>query len=298
VKRASLLALCAVLALAVTPAEAKKKHKKPSLGPVVTATAVGNTASGPGSISIATAFCPIGLQAVGGGYSAPFVTNSRVAVLDSFRGPTSWTVDGIVNAFPGAVTSFVYCRRNIRTITDLAGRAPVPGTNGANATASASCPPGTQLIGGGFESTHGPDPLEFLIATTDMSVTPGAWSVTAFNNGHTTAQTLTAHAYCMSGIRAPRILSSSVSPAVAPLGSATATTAACPKAKKTKKKHKKKPARRLSAGGFSTPPPTSTSNPIPLFTDTHIDGSGWLATAVDAGGPGGTLPVTSQGFCV
>ena len=278
---------------------AKKKHKKPSHGPVVTASALRNTASTPGSISTATAFCPSGLQAVGGGYSAPFTTDGRVAVLDSFRsGLTSWTVDGIANAFPGAVTSFVYCRRNNRTITDLPGTAAVPGTNGANATASANCPSDTRLIGGGFQTTHGPDPLEFLVTTTDMSVTPGAWSVTAFNNGNSSPQTLTAHAYCMSGIKAPRVLSSTVSTTVAPRGSASATTPACPRAKKTKKKRRRKPARRLSAGGFSTPPPTSPSNPIPLFTDSHISGKAWLVTAVDAGGPGGALPVTSQGFCV
>lgn len=288
------LLACAVLVL--TPATATAAKKKPGLGPVVTATAVGNTASGPGSISTATATCPSRLQAVGGGYSAPFVTTSRVAVVDSFRsGLRSWTVDGIVNNFPGAATSFVYCRRNNRTVTDVTALVSVSGTNGANATASATCPTGTQLIGGGFQSTHGPAPTALLAATTDMSVGPAVWSVTVFNNGTAAPQALTAHAYCMTGIRAPRILSSTASSTVPPLGGTSATTPACPRAKKTKKH--KKPARRLSDGGFSTPPPTSPSKPIPLFTDTRIAGRGWLATAVDAGGPGGTLTVTSQGIC-
>src|SRR2546423_3404012 len=104
-RHVGLLAACLLLILPVAPAAANKKHKKPLLGPVVTATAVGNTASAPGSLSTATATCPSGLRAVGGGYSAPFLATSRVAVLDSFRsGAASWTVDGIVNSFPGAAT--------------------------------------------------------------------------------------------------------------------------------------------------------------------------------------------------
>src|SRR3954447_17164141 len=104
------LLACLILALVPAGAQAKKKHKKPGLGPVVTVTAVGNTATGNGAISTATAFCPPGLQAVGGGYTAPFVTASRLAVLDSFRSaPVSWTVNGITNSTSGAATSFVYC---------------------------------------------------------------------------------------------------------------------------------------------------------------------------------------------
>jgi hypothetical protein len=104
--------LCAAPALA-------KKHKKPKgLGPVVTATAVGPTIAAPG-ISSASASCPSGLQAVGGGFSASFDATNRLVVTESYRSSVNtWHVSAFVGSGSGAATAYAYCRRNNKVITD------------------------------------------------------------------------------------------------------------------------------------------------------------------------------------
>ncbi len=56
-----MLVSCLWLVFSAAPALAKKKHKRPKgLGPVVTATATGNTVGADGEISTADAVCPSG----------------------------------------------------------------------------------------------------------------------------------------------------------------------------------------------------------------------------------------------
>jgi hypothetical protein len=292
---------CAILAiaLAAAPAEAKKKKKKkPPLGPVVTTTATGNTVNAPGDVSTATATCPPGTKALGGGFVGPFSGTSAVVIFASYRsGEQSWSVAG-VQAGPGTgnATAFAYCRRTTKAVVDVAAATPVPAGVGMTASTSARCPSGTQLISGGFISTSGPSGLDVSFASTNLSTAPGTWSVTALQNGNTTPQTMTAHAYCMSGIRAPTILNATNSPPVAPSASNSVTSPPCPtpkKPKKGKKKKKKKPRQLLTAGGHSSP-----ASDFHFYTDSHIGAGGWLATAVRVGGSTGPFSVTSQGICV
>jgi hypothetical protein len=306
-----LAALTAVALLALAPASAlaKKKHKKPkSLGPVVTVTATGSTATSSGQFSVAEATCPSGLQAVGGGFSAPFNgLTAAFVVTESYRSsPTTWRVRALDGDGVGAATAWAYCRRNNRTITDATATATVPSGATQNAKAQALCPPGVPAISGGFQITTGPGsalavPMESIGGGPTPGGTPpvGNWSAVAFNVS-TPSQTITAHAYCMAGIKLPAFRQDQASSLVPHLGTLTATSS-CPavkKPKKGKKKRKKKPAQLLSAGAFYSPFTPGSSSVVPVHTDSRIVGNGFIDTAVNAGSaPSGTMTVQSQAMC-
>jgi hypothetical protein len=129
-----------------------------------------------------------------------------------------------------------------------------------------------------------------------MSTGPRTWSISDVNNT-TGAQTITAHAYCLAGIKPPRVLSAINSPALAQgvVGSATSPT--CPKAKKGKKtKKKKKPGKILSGGGFAGPLLPST--PAGIATESHTAGRAWFAAIANVTGPNAPMAITSQAICV
>jgi hypothetical protein len=292
---------CLILALSASPALAKKKHKKPALqGPVVTVSATGNVASNDGENSTAVATCPSGTAALGGGFSAPFDGTDELPVFQSYRSaPDSWTAVAIHGDGSAAVTAFAYCRKARRPITDVISTGIVPSGGGMSGGASAACPAGSELIGGGFQSTLGPTPGQVAFALTNMSSSPGVWSISAANNT-SGAQTITAHAYCMTGIKRPTILNATSSPVLEEDTNGSATSPACPipkkpKGKKGKKKKKKQP-QLLSGGGYSVPP--LTSPPSGIFLESHISGSSWFVTARNLTGPTGPMPITSQAICV
>jgi len=295
--KGTILCLCALLALSAAPALAKKKKKPAKLGPVTTVTAAGNTATVSGNLSSATATCPSGTVAVGGGFTT--IANNPTTIsspVDNYRvGSQQWTVNSVIGGFGpvnGSINAIAYCRHSNRAISDATGSgATAPGTLGSG-SASATCPAGQKLIAGGFQSGQG---ATAQVAIIEQSSSPqaGVWSVAGINNG-TTSRPITAHAYCMPGLK-PKLLVGTASGAPAQGGSVAVTSAACPKAKKSKKK-KKKPQLRLSAGGFSSPLGTSMSGSVALFEESHISGSGWFVRAINAGVTA-SMSVTSQGIC-
>jgi hypothetical protein len=300
-RRAAFLLFCLLLAAVPAQALAKKKHKKQTLqGPVVTVSAVGNTASGFDEDSTAVATCPTGTVALGGGFSAPSDSVNALAVFDSYRsGIDSWTVVGVRFRGNAAATAFVYCRKATRSIDDVTGTGTIP-SGGQSGGASATCPPGSHLIGGGFQSSREPgDTVAY--ALTNMSSAPETWSLVDVNgSGASGNRAITAHAYCLTGIRPPTFLSATTSPLLAVNAAGSITSPACPVPKKPKakkgKKRKKKPRKLLSGGGYAGPSPTA--NPSGLFSASQIAGAGWLATLVNTTGPTGTLPITSQAICL
>jgi hypothetical protein len=309
-KRGVLFSLCLLLAFTATPALAKKKHKKSkALGPVVTATATGNTASTPGQISNADAVCPSGLQAVGGGFSTPYDGTNALEVTSSYRSSSStWSVSA-VNAFgSGAVTSYAYCRKATRPIADVANSSSLPSGFGHANSVEADCPPGVPAVSGGFQTTTGPLPAQAV--TTESSAgggpvaggTPsvGYWRVAAQNNA-SGAQTVTAHVYCMSGIKVPAFRQDQGSATVPQLGSFSQSSSCPPtpkpkKAKKGKKKRKKRPPQLLSAGALYAPFTPGATDAIPVHVESRIVDGAFIDRVVNAG-LGGTLTVQSQAMC-
>jgi hypothetical protein len=101
----------------------------------------------------------------------------------------------------------------------------------------------------------------------------------------------------MRKIGAPQILNATASMDVSQFSSVSAATSACaPPRKQRGKGKKRKRARLLSAGGFSSPPPQGVAV-VPVYTDSRVSGTGWLAAAVDIGADPGAVSVSSQGFC-
>lgn len=301
IKRGLLIATCLLLVLPAAPALAKKKHKKKpvKLGPVVTVTATGNTVSTPLADSHAVATCPHGKQVVGGGFSAPLGGSNAILVHNSYRSSAqSWTADGLyLGGTPGAATATAYCRNTTKKpVSDVAQTQSFSSPLETHSL-SPTCPVGTQLVGGGFQATF--NSSFFLVEQNAPGPGAGAWSVTGVDTV-AASQTLTAHAYCLAGIRAPVILSQSTSASFAGGASLSATTGACPtppKPKKGKKKHKKKFPQLLSAGGFGGPV-YSGSGPAPIWADSMVVGAGWRATAFNAGSSSGNSTITSYGVCV
>jgi hypothetical protein len=299
-----------VAALLLLPgsALAKKKHKKPkALGPVITVEAKGPTVSSP-STSTADAICPAGLQAVGGGFSAPFDgVSANLVVIESYRSsPSTWRVVALAGDGTGAATAYAYCRRNTRIITDVAATATIPSGTAQSGKAQALCPPGIAAISGGFQITAGPGsaaavPMESIGGgPTPGGVPPvGNWSVVA-QSISIPSQTITAHAYCMAGIKLPAFRQDQASALVPRLGTLTETST-CPAVikpkKKGKKKRKKTPAQLLSAGAFYSPFTPGSSTVFPLHTDSRIVGTGFIDTAVNVAPGGGTMTVQSQAMC-
>lgn len=308
-KRGTLLCLCLLLALPATPALAKKKHKKPKgLGPVVTATATGNSVSTPGQISTADAVCPSGLQAVGGGFSAPFDGTNAVGVTSSYRSSTStWTVSGVDQGGSGSVTSYAYCRRSKPAITNFSASSPLASGFGHNTLVEADCPPGVPAVSGGFQTSTGPLPAQAVTVESSAGGGPvpggtpsvGYWHVTAENNAGG-AQTVTAHVYCMGGIKLPAVRQDQAF-ATVPLFGSFSQASSCPavpkpKKKKKGKKRKKRTPQLLSAGAFYSPFTPGATDVIPIHVESRIVDGAFIDRAVNAGS-GGTLTVQSQAMC-
>ena len=286
---------CLVLAVSATPALAKKKKKAVLQGPVVTASATGNTASATGEVSTAVASCPKGKVALGGGFSAPWDPASALGVFESYRsGTRSWTVSAFRSAGSGAASAFVYCRKATKAVTDASASATVPSGSGETAGASATCPSGSRLISGGFQSSRGPDTVALAFALVNMSTGPGTWSISDVNNS-VGAQTITAHAYCLAGIKSPRILNATNSPTLAQGVIGSTNSPSCP-APKRKGKKKKKPAKLLSGGGYAGPLPPAA--PAGIATESHTAGRSWLTSTANITGPNAPLAITSQAICV
>ena len=131
----------------------------------MTATATGNPTSGDGEVSTAVANCPSGKQAVGGGFALPSVDldTNRLFVVSSHaqRARRAWTVTALNKDGSGSVAAYAYCRNSNRPVTDVVGTGTVPSGGGASGPASSTCPSGTRLVSGGFQSTsdRGPSNL-------------------------------------------------------------------------------------------------------------------------------------------
>lgn len=285
-----------VLGLAASPGIAKKKgKKKQKLGPVVTVTATSPTTSTTGDRVTATATCPPGKKAFGGGFSATPSDQSLIFPDESHRGaPNTWIAGGSYFGFnPGSpplgITSIVHCRKLKKTPAEVTISVPVIAqTNTTPATAIARCQGKKQkLISGGFLYTPPANGNVAQALVYENEPVGKDWHASVQNSGSSPARTLTGYAYCAKGLpKAPKISSGTTAFTVpAALDQISASSAACP------------PKTQLSGGGFVSPfPATAPATARPLYFESQAVSGVWRASAL-AGFGGGPLSITALGIC-
>ncbi len=313
--RIAVLALVVPLLLGVASADAKKKHKKPKSPPVTVVSATKSTSAN-GELATVAATCPAGKIAVGGGFTAP-LQNSGSTLTDLYivyesrrAGDNGWQVSGARVHSGGTapslpLTAIVDCRstalttkkpkkasaakkkkRKILRISEVsAAGSPAP-VSGSESTAVASCPAGTQAIGGGFSSSPEPNlgsTASFPVFSGSYRSSPTTW-LSAFVNSGSTAHTVTSFAYCAAGLKLSETSAAFTVPAssMVELSSKTLATPSCPK------------GRALLGGGFNSTRPASPG-PFPIWTKSGPAGSTWEVGMSNLSEVEDSL--TSQGIC-
>ncbi|MET9549206.1 hypothetical protein ABZY36_28440 [Streptomyces sp. NPDC006627] len=132
--------------------------------------------SQPGQVSQAT--CPEGTQLVGGGYRVFPVRNGLGEVVDftaanapSTTVPNAWEVRGLF----GRAGAFAMCS----TSSTEAPTVVASSWTGKDATAKATCPEGTRLTGGGYDSRPAVngmnDNMDEIVINAPAGQTPNTW---------------------------------------------------------------------------------------------------------------------------
>lgn len=281
-----------VLPLAVAAPAAAKKSKSAKPGPVVTASA-NSSGTGNQTIVTATAFCPKGTRAVGGGFSSTPPTQGADdvnALLYESRkvGQTAWRASlqiGDTDA-PTIVSlnTTAYCRRGA-PVTQVASLVTqLPASNGISPRTPVECDRKAKAFGGGFALQP---PIVASSAATGWVAesyrdSPRSWvnaAVTSTNG----PGVLTSETYCAAiskkkgkkggkkkGLKLPTP-SLATSPATSGVpSSSTTATATCS-------------SRSVVGGGYAQP---SAIFPVPprvaYAYESQRNGSTWRVTALQA----------------
>jgi hypothetical protein len=149
---------------------------------------------GPGQTKQFTQTCPRGTELVTGGYlSSQFFSNKGAYVTESrMSGERSWTVSatGVKGGNGGQISSIAYCVRSRKPLLAEVASAAATVTPGHNATTTTpDCPPGKQLIAGGYSAP--PTLRVFAGAFAGMD----NWTASAAS--YTGSGQITAYGYCL-----------------------------------------------------------------------------------------------------
>jgi hypothetical protein len=264
--------IVAVLLVAGVLGAAPAMSGLPSPGPIEEHQATAS-ASGNGSIASATATCPPGTRAAGGGFDAPSSATGIPLVYESVKdGQRSWRASAqyldLGQPTTMTLTTYVYCRDHYPVTWTNGTTRPTDGQTQVGPTATAGCPSGELALAGGFTM---PPPLHSPMVTSLYfdSLRYGAsdWS-TRVVTGPAGPSSFTSEAYCAKhGIAPAEVTASS-----APNGSdftASTSTATCPAGLSP------------AAGGFAQPDSDITS--FLFLTESRRVGSGWRASALHSG---------------
>ena len=182
-------------------AEAAKKKKKKLRVTEVSASQATPPASG--AIADATASCPAGMTALGGGFTsfpAPNLASPAYPVFwASYRAsPSTWrSAFTNSNSTARTVTSYAYCTTGLK-IAETSATVPLPASGGGTiSTATASAPPctkGRALLGGGFNNSPTVSGGPILFPTGEEAAGK-SWQASAFNF-FTVPGTVSSIGYC------------------------------------------------------------------------------------------------------
>jgi hypothetical protein len=301
--------------LGASPADAKKKKKKPKSPPVTVVTNTQTTSTDNQQLTV-TATCPAGKIAVGGGITAlPSFTGTTLnglhIIYESRRlGTNAWQGSVVRDdgGGPGPalpVTTSVDCRtpklatkkagkagtdskkKKVKKlkITEATATGTAPPDSEAPIAATATCPPKTLALGGGFSSSPTPDlsASAFPLFFASYRNTPTTW-LSAFINAGSVVRTATSYAYCAAGLKLAETSGSAALPgsSVTSVGQAIAIAPACTK------------GRSLLGGGFNNSQPTDPG-PAPFLDSTAALSRTWQVGAWNLSLDPGTLGAT--GYC-
>lgn len=270
-----------VLSAAVVQAAPAKpsSHEGPSQGgppPRGTVQEASATAeaSGDGSTASATASCPAGTKAAGGGFDAPSSPDATGLVYESVKVRQRGWRASVQLLDPGdpstlTLTTYVYCRAHLPATRSSGTTVPTNGQLQMGPTASASCPRDEVAIAGGF---HMPPPL-IPPTVTDLffdslrSGTSG-WDARVVT-GPAGPSSVTSEAYCAKRGPAPVEADGSSDPTGLD-STANTATASCPAGTSP------------AAGGFAQP----DSGPVSFFFvySSRRLGDSWQVTGLHSGG--------------
>ncbi len=146
----------------------------------------------------AAAKCPKGSEAVAGGFASlgfdPEFKGPAIFASGSKRvGHRAWKTSGFnFGGATGKEVGYAYCDTHKPGLKVESNGTSVPA--GSTASATATCPGGSEAVSGGFV---GFGPLDAsVIPFTSKRVGDHKWKVSGFNNDHTNPEDLKAFAYC------------------------------------------------------------------------------------------------------
>jgi hypothetical protein len=318
----TLLALVTAAVMLSSPAGAlgaKKKGKKPKLGPVVTVT---ETLAVSSEFVTATAGCPAGTNLVGGGHRVAPVTQtgSTFASAAHRTGRASWSVTAVSFTMGGGtVTAEAYCRRGAPQLVEATAATTLPPATGpfsfGNGTSSATCPGNLKAVAGGYSGAVVVDPGYEgpFVHSSQRDPSGRGWVLTALNTAQEPENgVLTARVLCSERGRVQ--VASPPVPATGVETPAEADSPRCPKPKKKGKKKgkkqsqkakvkkkKKKKKKVMLSGGYVTPTPSLTLNPANsrgVFpTESRLEGPIWRAAGTSVGSAPGDSSIQALGYC-
>jgi len=286
----AVLALSAA-AVQAAPAKTPLQGGGPSHGPSHSpGTAVEGSAtaqaSGDGATASATATCPSGTKAAGGGFDAPSSNDAVAIVYESVKVRQRGWRASVQLLDPGdptsvTLTTYVYCRAHFPATKSSSQTVPTDGQVQLGPTASASCPSGQVAAAGGF---HMPPPLVSPTVTDlffdSLRSDVSGWDARVVT-GPAGASSVTSEAYCTKAIPAP-VEAAGASAPVGLDGVDGTATASCPAGLTP------------AAGGFAQPDGSLVS-----FFFVHSSrrvGDSWQVQGLHTGSEP-TMALHAAGYC-